>query len=353
MTSLSGHSGGTTSTITNIVRRKSNPRQPRTSAQSAARGTLGYLSKLWGGLTSAQQDAWIAAAPNHIKVKNGVAVPLKGITYFIEVNTNIITAYGDVILLPVAPVALPIQPILPYQTTSIQTVGDVVIYEYEYRTEYFDLPQGDWIPIDYWTKWKKPGVHSLGKASTIIPSQFQNTSIFTNGFFFETDVDGSPMPIGDAYKFKIRQVYINQKTGQVWELFTGTEIGGTGSNLFQPYIPGSVADGSVTTGTPPNLTVVATVNASLTSYDFSVWKPFFNQTQWGDSTVANGTGATNLIPDSAINFIDSTHLTITFGPNPGQALHPTAAGQIVRVVFGWENVITGEKEWESADQFTA
>src|SRR5258707_15567338 len=106
MTSLSGHSGGTTATITNIIRRKSNPRQPRTSAQSSARETLGYLSKLWGGLTSAQQDAWVAAAPNHIRIKNGVAIPLKGNTYFIEINGALISAGQSPILLPAGTVAL-------------------------------------------------------------------------------------------------------------------------------------------------------------------------------------------------------------------------------------------------------
>lgn len=107
MTSLSGHSGGTTATITNIIRRKSNPRQPRTQYQSEARARLGYLSQLWGALTHTQQDAWIAAAPNYLVTKDGVSTPLKGNTAFIRANTNLLIAEQEIITTPPAPIAFP------------------------------------------------------------------------------------------------------------------------------------------------------------------------------------------------------------------------------------------------------
>ena len=107
MTSLSGHSGGTTSTITNIVRRKSNPRQPRTTKQAGVRSLLTSLSTGWGGLTSSQQDAWVAAAPNYLVTKNGVSTPLKGNTAYIRANVNLSKAAQTLITVPVAPVAFP------------------------------------------------------------------------------------------------------------------------------------------------------------------------------------------------------------------------------------------------------
>lgn len=107
MTSLSGHSGGTTATITNIVRRKSNPRQPRTTKQSAVRALLTQLSTSWGGESAANQDAWIAAAPNYLITKNGVSTPLKGNTAYIRANYNLTKAGQSQIHVPVAPVAFP------------------------------------------------------------------------------------------------------------------------------------------------------------------------------------------------------------------------------------------------------
>lgn len=106
-TSLSGKSGGTTATITNIFRRKSNPRQPNTPKQNGVRARLTSLSTGWGSLTEAQQDAWIAAAPNFVFYRNGEAYTLKGNTLYQKINNNLLRAGNSVVTLPPTPVAFP------------------------------------------------------------------------------------------------------------------------------------------------------------------------------------------------------------------------------------------------------
>lgn len=106
-TSLSGKSGGTTATINNQFRRKSNPRQPNSASQMAVRSRFGSLSTGWGALTTAQQDAWIAAAPNFVLFKHGDAYTLKGNTLYQRLNNNLIRAGQSTITLPPLQAAFP------------------------------------------------------------------------------------------------------------------------------------------------------------------------------------------------------------------------------------------------------
>lgn len=124
-TNLSGKSGGTTATINNTFRRKSNPRQPNSSKQSAVRALLTSLSTGWGSLTETQQNSWIAAAPNFVFFKNGEAYTLKGNTLYQKLNNNLIRSGHSAITTAPLPAAFPnvtIASVSAQHTTDVLTI---------------------------------------------------------------------------------------------------------------------------------------------------------------------------------------------------------------------------------------
>lgn len=125
-TNLSGKSGGTVATITNTFRRKSNPRQPNSTKQGAAKARLVSLSTGWGALTEAQQNSWIAAAPNFVFFDNGESYTLKGNTLYQKLNNNLLRAGNSVITTAPLPAAFPnvsIASITAEHTTDVLSIA--------------------------------------------------------------------------------------------------------------------------------------------------------------------------------------------------------------------------------------
>lgn len=75
------------------VRNKVTPVNPQTSYQQAQRQQLGTLSSGWRGLTQAQRDGWIAAAPNFpVTDIFGDPKVLSGNALYVQLNKNLLNA---------------------------------------------------------------------------------------------------------------------------------------------------------------------------------------------------------------------------------------------------------------------
>ena len=90
---MSGSSRGTTHSKNHYgryIKSKSVPRQPRTSFQTAVRGSFTDLSQLWRSLTPAERLAWNASAINFPQ-KNvfGQGFTWTGQNFYMSVNRNL------------------------------------------------------------------------------------------------------------------------------------------------------------------------------------------------------------------------------------------------------------------------
>lgn len=90
------------------ARTKVTPVNPQTTAQQNARSRLATQSQAWRGLTQAQRDSWIAAAPNFpITDIFGNQKILSGQALFVKLNTNLsLINFGPLTAAPM-PVAVP------------------------------------------------------------------------------------------------------------------------------------------------------------------------------------------------------------------------------------------------------
>jgi len=74
-----------------IIRNRITPVNRRSSLQTVARQRLASQSTAWRGLTQAQRDSWIAAAPNFPQQDNlGQTIFLSGEQLFVRSNINLI-----------------------------------------------------------------------------------------------------------------------------------------------------------------------------------------------------------------------------------------------------------------------
>lgn len=95
ITNISGKSGGSVFAHNkngNYVRRLGIATQPQTAKQTLARSIFGVISRMWGGLTQAQRDAWKNWGAENPKTDQfGDSRPLTGRQAFISVNSNLHT----------------------------------------------------------------------------------------------------------------------------------------------------------------------------------------------------------------------------------------------------------------------
>lgn len=96
ITNISGKSGGSVFAHNkngNYVRRLGIATQPQTAKQTLARSIFGVISRMWGGLTQAEREAWKTFGAEHPKTDQfGDSRPLTGRQAFISVNSNLQTA---------------------------------------------------------------------------------------------------------------------------------------------------------------------------------------------------------------------------------------------------------------------
>lgn len=96
ITNISGKSGGSVFAHNkngNYVRRLGIATQPQTAKQTLARSIFGVISRMWGGLTAAQREAWKTFGAEHPKTDQfGDSRALTGRQAFISANSNLQTA---------------------------------------------------------------------------------------------------------------------------------------------------------------------------------------------------------------------------------------------------------------------
>lgn len=93
----------------NYWRRKVTPVNPQTSFQMAQRQQLGNLSSSWRGLTEAQRQSWIDAAPSFPYIDIfGSQIILAGNALFIALNKNLLNAGQSTIDSAPTPESIPV-----------------------------------------------------------------------------------------------------------------------------------------------------------------------------------------------------------------------------------------------------
>lgn len=105
---ISGSIGGNTYTKNGIVRKKSNPVNPNTSAQAAQRALVATLANAWRDLTEAQQNAWAAATSGYPYVNRlGKTALYTGQQLYMKLNSNLAAIGQSAIDVPGAPISVP------------------------------------------------------------------------------------------------------------------------------------------------------------------------------------------------------------------------------------------------------
>lgn len=90
------------------TRTKVTPVNPQSTAQQAARNNLSTNSQAWRGLTEAQRQSWIDAAPSFPFTDIfGNSKILSGSALFVKLNNNLVNAGMAPITTAPAPVAIP------------------------------------------------------------------------------------------------------------------------------------------------------------------------------------------------------------------------------------------------------
>jgi len=104
-----------------IVRNKTSPVQPNTTAQMNRRQTFGALSASFRGLTVAQIAAWNAAVANWPRSNTfGQQYLMSGLNLFVGLNNNLSTSSSPTISNPPLPVELPV---FKLQSASLDSAG--------------------------------------------------------------------------------------------------------------------------------------------------------------------------------------------------------------------------------------
>lgn len=104
ITNISGKSGGSVFAHNkngNYVRRLGIATQPQTAKQTLTRSIFGVISRMWGGLSQAQREAWKTWGAENPKTDQfGDSRPLTGRQAFISANSNLQTVGGTQLTSP-------------------------------------------------------------------------------------------------------------------------------------------------------------------------------------------------------------------------------------------------------------
>lgn len=333
-TSLSKKSGGTVATINNIFRIKSNPRQPRTSKQTAARARLVSTATTWGTLTEAQQNAWIIAAPSYVFFRNGEAYTLKGSTLYTHVNNVLINAGQDPIVLPAVPVAAPDTTGPVIEQGLIFSTDPSIWFVWAPNRPWNNNPIDDWTPAFLWTGWILPSRYSFPKATRRI--DIQPNSQVSSGWAitWSEDPNTQAAPYSLGLKAQLIEKYVNKITGQTfiannYELHVGAYTA-----QYNPpgYAIGSAGDTVTIDGDDIFVNVVFTNTGN--DLDLEMWVPYIKWSGWqADDWDENGP-LELIIPDTAIEQTGDNEITVHFGPTEGMAPEPEL-GQIMLIAPGF------------------
>jgi hypothetical protein len=87
----------------NYIRNKVTPVNPRSASQTALRARFAQYAQQWRTLTTAQQQAWLAAVQNYKQTNVfGDLKTLTGLQLFLQVNSNLLASGGAAITSPAA-----------------------------------------------------------------------------------------------------------------------------------------------------------------------------------------------------------------------------------------------------------
>jgi len=154
-------------------------------------------------------------------------------------------------------------------------------------------------------------------------------------------------------KAKLQEAYVNQVTGQVY-VSANYDLIATGDieppQIYQPET--ALSTGVFTTIGSDNY-FTQTFESGNSSYDFTVWKPYFWFTGWLPNSSDVDVPMLVQIPDTAITFIDSSSFTVEFGPTPGMAEMPTNLADDSAIGIIWERVSDSYKEGEAVNSMQA
>lgn len=215
-TSLSGKSGGTVATKNNIFRRKSNPRQPRSPAQGSARARFVSMSTGWGALTEAQQNSFIAAAPNFVFFDNGESYTLKGNTLYQQINNNLAIIGEEPITEAPLPAALP-----NLFITSVDAYYDEEGFHANVNTNEYPAVEG-FAPVGIVTNGFPPGKRSVKNRLRNVGEQATGVNYIDLGgvFMFQ---EGFYVPAVGS-RLELGFYLISRSTGQASQIQTAQTI---------------------------------------------------------------------------------------------------------------------------------
>lgn len=343
-TNMSGKSGGTVATITNIFRRKSNPRQPRTPKQTAAKAIITSLSTTWGTLSAEEQDSWTAAAPGQVTFKNGEVKRQSGIDLFIKTNMPIAIFGNDTPLIT----SLPVQVAQPPADTLVGIQGSTGTEEGNF---YFSLslisylnlvPTDPWIPNYHWTGWIKPSRYSFPAAKRYLHRDNINSNSAGAFIYFGSSFATEPAPWTAGLKMQWTEEYVNKNTGQKYIVATREVT--VEDFVIEPDPAGTdiIFSTGETTVDGDDIYYDATFHNLNENFDWETWEPYIFWTGWQPNPLTVGSPLIIQIPNTAVEETDEEFATIHFGPDEGMAQMPENIGDEAEIMFGLRNKTTGE-----------
>lgn len=340
-TNLSGKSSGTTATINNTFRRKSNPRQPRTNRQQTTRSELAYLAGLWGSLTETQQNSWIAAAPNFPTIKHGEIKKISGIDLFIKTNRPIVYNGNNPITTWQGPGTLPIE-IGPMITAGgIGNGIDNPLFTFQVNSPWLRIPLGNWTPDIHWTGWQKASRFSFPKNRSKLKVDENAVNVDGYSIIFGEPFGKNQEPWVEGLKTKIEERFINKTTGQV---ITTNIFEIKAEDFYNWYNPiNTIAVIGDTSSHEDGGTIFTDVliQDSNNNFNFAVWEPFVLWTGWKENPDDIYTPMIEQIPNSAVEYVDPGNANIHFGSDPGMATPATNNPSYAAISFSVRNVNDG------------
>lgn len=185
------------------VRTKVTPVNPQTTSQQNARNRFSTNAQAWRGLTQAQRDSWIAAAPSFPVIDIfGNSKILSGSTLYQQLNSNLALVGAALISTAPVPVAIPA---LAFTSVAADDSANTVII-----TATTPVPAGVAMAVS--------ATPNIGAGISFVKNLFRFTQSFAAAAAGPFDISANYTALfGDpvtGQKVFVKGFYINVTTGQ-------------------------------------------------------------------------------------------------------------------------------------------
>lgn len=313
------------------------PVRKRTPATQQRRLGFNTVQKSWAGLTNEERQTWIDNAPEGVS----------GFNYYSSINNKLQSSGLSLINEFTAPVPNPPGENLTEFIGAFDDSSGAVYFEWLKGNYYRTIPRPPWQPAFRWTGWIPPNRYQYPRMNKKFAQDSLSTVI--NGYYitFYNEVWPGSAPPAEGWKMKYTETYINEDTGQLYTVGTYEVIATGLTPPPAPYQPGTSFYSSAFAISPPENVLVVELRSPSNAFDFGVWEPYFYFNGWGIAGQQATRPITTPIDNSAIQFLTSGRIILTFSEFGDYPEGPPNEGDVTKLAVGWTNVVSGIHYYET------